>query len=97
MDVNPEELKKLHFLKLNSRDLVHTFCQYFTKKSLDKLLDTLSCLKIPHFYCFDAFVRTFIHLLKFKKRVSEGEFPLRSFLGRVPHSELEKNAIFKLN
>ena len=47
VDVNPEELKKMHFLKLNSRDLVHTFCQHFTKKIFQgKLLDTLSCLKI---------------------------------------------------
>ena len=32
VDVNPKELQKLHFLKLNSRDLVHTFWQHFTKK-----------------------------------------------------------------
>ena len=31
VDVSPEELK-IVFLKLNSRDLVHTFWQHFTKK-----------------------------------------------------------------
>ena len=43
-----------------------------------------------HFFCFDAFVRTFINLWKFKKRMSEEEFPHRSFSGGVPPSEVEK-------
>ena len=50
----PPKNWKIAFLKLNSRDLVHTFWQ---------LLDTLSCLKIlPLFLFFDAFVRIFTNL-----------------------------------
>ena len=44
--------------------------------------------KSSNFSCFDDFVRTLINLWKFKKRVSEGEFPLRSFWGVVPSQML---------
>ena len=49
----------------------------------------------PVFWCLcQNFYKS---LKKIKKRVSEGEFPLKSFWGGVPPSEVEKNAIFKLN
>ena len=47
--------------------------------------------------CIDAFVRTFITLWKFEKRVSEGEFLLEASEREFPLQNWKKNAIFKLN
>ena len=85
VDVSPEELK-IAFLKLNSRDLVHTFWQHFTKKSF-KINNWIHyhVWRSSHFSCFDAFVSTFIcENLKSGclrgsslSEASEGEFPLQ--------------------
>ena len=72
-------------------DLVHTFGNILLKKYFKVNYWIHNHVgRSSHFSCFDAFVRTFINLWKFKKRVSEGEFPLRSFWGGVLPSEDEK-------
>ena len=94
----PEELKKLHFWNSIRAIWNIPFGNILLKKSFKVNYWIHYHVWISsNFSCFDAFVRTFINLWKFKKRVSVGEFPLRSFWGGVPPSELEKNAIFKLN
>ena len=68
------------FLKLNSRDLVHTFWQHFIKNYF-RINYWLHCYvsSFSHLSCFDAFARTFINLWPLKKGVAERKFPLRSF------------------
>ena len=72
---------KNSILKLNSRDLVHTFWQHFTKKIFKvNYWIHYHVWRSSHFSCFDAFVSTFIfENLKSGclRGNSEGEFPLQ--------------------
>ena len=99
VDVSPWRTKNLHFWNSIRAIWYIPFGNILLKKSFKvNYWMHYHVWRSSHFSCFDAFVRTFINLWKFKKRVSEGEFPLRSFWGGVPPSEIEKkNAIFKLN
>ena len=94
----PEELKKLHFWNSIRAIWYIPFGNILLIKSFKvNYWIHYHVWRSSHFSCFDAFVRTFIKLWKFKKWVSEEEFPLRSFWGGVPPSEVEKIASFKLN
>ena len=78
----PEELKNCIFETQFARFGTYLLATFYWKKSFKvNYWIHYHVWRSSHLYCFDAFVRTFINLWKFKKRVSEGEFPLRSFWG----------------
>ena len=93
VDVSPWRTKKMHFW--NSIRVIWYI--YLLAKRIFKVNYWIHyhVCRSSHFSCFDAFVRTLIYLWKFKERVSEGKFPLISFWGGVPPSEVEKIANFQ--
>ena len=96
VDVPLWRTKKLHFWN-SIRVIWYTpFGNILLKKSVKvNYWIHYHVWRSSNFSCFDAFVRTFINLWKFKKRVSEGEFPLRSFWGGVSPFRIGKNCNFQ--
>ena len=80
VDLAPWRTEKLHFWNSIRAIWYILFGNILLKKSFKvNYWMNYHVWRSSHFSCFDAFVRTLINLWKFKKRVSEGEFPLRSW------------------
>ena len=98
VDVPPWKTKKLHFWNSIRAIWYIPFGNILLKKSFKvNYWIHYHVWRSSNFSCFDAFVRTFINLWKFKSgclrgsslsEASEGEFPLQNW---------KKIAIFKLN